>query len=113
MPIPATSTVSLTERFREMFGSSAHVPRARRVNLIGEHTDYNDGFGDACGHRYYTVGGSRQTQRRDCRGFISERFQEKVTLSLNKLSGPPHVTGVTLSAPRCNSAGARTQVVGR
>src|SRR4029077_16261314 len=44
MPI-ATSTVSLIGRFHEMFGPEPHIFRAPgRVNLIGEHTDYNDGF---------------------------------------------------------------------
>ena len=38
--------VSVTEAFRHRFGAPpAHVVRAPgRVNLIGEHTDYNDGF---------------------------------------------------------------------
>ena len=35
----------LTERFRQHFGGEARLYRAPgRVNLIGEHTDYNDGF---------------------------------------------------------------------
>src|SRR3981189_823842 len=35
----------LAASFREMYGTSASVFRAPgRVNLIGEHTDYNDGF---------------------------------------------------------------------
>jgi len=35
----------LTDRFRQMFGGEARLYRAPgRVNLIGEHTDYNDGF---------------------------------------------------------------------
>jgi galactokinase len=37
--------VSLTESFRQAFGQSPRLFRAPgRVNLIGEHTDYNDGF---------------------------------------------------------------------
>jgi len=40
MPIAATSTLSLAERFKEMFGSKPLIFRApERVNLIGEHTD--------------------------------------------------------------------------
>jgi galactokinase len=36
---------TIAERFRAKFGVNPHVYRApRRVNLIGEHTDYNDGF---------------------------------------------------------------------
>ena len=35
----------LTSLFREKFGTKAHIFCAPgRVNLIGEHTDYNDGF---------------------------------------------------------------------
>lgn len=42
----ADPRVSVTEAFRHRFGASpTHVVRAPgRVNLIGEHTDYNDGF---------------------------------------------------------------------
>jgi galactokinase len=39
------TTAELQERFREHYGGRARVYRAPgRVNLIGEHTDYNDGF---------------------------------------------------------------------
>jgi galactokinase len=42
----ATKTIDeLKSRFREMYARDAEVCRAPgRVNLIGEHTDYNDGF---------------------------------------------------------------------
>lgn len=45
-PVSSESTGDgLTARFREMFGASPRIFRASgRVNLIGEHTDYNDGF---------------------------------------------------------------------
>lgn len=37
--------LALTRRFEELFGKSPRLYRAPgRVNLIGEHTDYNDGF---------------------------------------------------------------------
>ncbi len=36
---------ALREKFREEFGGEPRLYRAPgRVNLIGEHTDYNDGF---------------------------------------------------------------------
>lgn len=36
---------SLSKKFREIYGKSARIFRAPgRVNLIGEHTDYNEGF---------------------------------------------------------------------
>src|SRR4030095_15164784 len=40
-------TAHLKDRFAELFGAGGkvHIIRAPgRVNLIGEHTDYNDGF---------------------------------------------------------------------
>ena len=89
MPIAVTSTVSLTERFHEMFGSEPLIFRAPgRVNLIGEHTDYNDGFVMPAAIGYYTWVAA--AKRND--GIVeaySQRFQEKTTLSLDKLSGPP------------------------
>ena len=46
--LSATTSVvpsSLSARFRDMFGATPRLFRAPgRVNLIGEHTDYNDGF---------------------------------------------------------------------
>jgi len=40
-----TSAGTMREKFRDRFGTTASVYRAPgRVNLIGEHTDYNDGF---------------------------------------------------------------------
>jgi galactokinase len=38
-------TAELQEKFRQCYGGRARIYRAPgRVNLIGEHTDYNDGF---------------------------------------------------------------------
>src|SRR5271155_5376008 len=35
----------LAQRFEQIFGTRPRISRAPgRVNLIGEHTDYNDGF---------------------------------------------------------------------
>src|SRR5208282_702439 len=40
-----TDYSGLRERFRSMFGAEPRIFRAPgRTNLIGEHTDYNDGF---------------------------------------------------------------------
>ena len=36
---------SIRNKFRELFGQEALIIRSPgRINLIGEHTDYNDGF---------------------------------------------------------------------
>ncbi len=40
-----TIAAKLRSGFRELYGTNARVFRAPgRVNLIGEHTDYNEGF---------------------------------------------------------------------
>ena len=46
MKIPTTVTArELTQHFEKLFGDRPRIFRAPgRVNLIGEHTDYNDGF---------------------------------------------------------------------
>src|SRR5256885_4731770 len=49
-PTPPPDNAALKEQFHRLFGPGrgterVHVVRAPgRVNLIGEHTDYNDGF---------------------------------------------------------------------
>jgi galactokinase len=44
-PTTMTATKNLAKNFAERFGGDARIFRAPgRVNLIGEHTDYNDGF---------------------------------------------------------------------
>ena len=44
-PVDATIASGLRKSFRELYREAARVYRAPgRVNLIGEHTDYNDGF---------------------------------------------------------------------
>lgn len=45
LPEPMKTVENLKSRFREMYGQEPSIYRAPgRVNLIGEHTDYNDGF---------------------------------------------------------------------
>jgi galactokinase len=80
---------SLSARFREMFGTSARIVRAPgRVNLIGEHTDYNDGFVMPMAIGFCTwLAGSRRDDR--ILQVYSDRFDESITLSPDALSGPP------------------------
>ncbi len=89
----ATSYVStadsLAERFEQAFGVKPRVFRAPgRVNLIGEHTDYNDGFVMPSAIGFYTW--IAASPRPD--GILharSEEFHEMIDLSLQELAGPP------------------------
>lgn len=59
----------LREQFRQLYGGEARVFSAPgRVNLIGEHTDYNDGFvlPMAIDRRTYVAAAPRQDQRVRC-----------------------------------------------
>jgi len=80
---------SLTSRFRQLYGSSPQVFRAPgRVNLIGEHTDYNDGFVMPAAIDLYTwvaVGGRSDPDLH----VYSQEFDEKLELSLDSLDGKP------------------------
>ena len=49
-----TRLATIVERFRERFGGTPRLYRAPgRVNLIGEHTDYNDGFAMPAAIEFY------------------------------------------------------------
>jgi galactokinase len=79
----------LTARFREMFGTEMRIFRAPgRVNLIGEHTDYNDGFVMPAAIGFYTRIAAAKRQDRVLEAY-SDRFDEKITFSLDALDGPP------------------------
>jgi galactokinase len=79
----------LTSRFRERFGTSPRIFRAPgRVNLIGEHTDYNDGFVMPMTIGFYTWVAAAKREDRLLEVY-SGHFDEKNTLSLDALSGPP------------------------
>src|SRR3984893_10409884 len=91
MPIAANSIGSLTENFHEMYGSEpVMVGAPGRVNLIGEHTDYNDGFVMPAAIGYYTWVAAAKRNDRIVEAY-SERFKEKITLSLDRLTGPPQL----------------------
>lgn len=88
-PSPELSRDLLRARFRELFGGEAQLFRAPgRVNLIGEHTDYNDGFvmPMAIGCDTWIAAAQRSDQVIDV---YSEHFNEKVSLALDLLGGPP------------------------
>src|SRR5271156_6827017 len=80
---------SLTARFRQMFGTSPRIFRAPgRVNVIGEHTDYNDGFVMPAAIEFYTwVAGAKREDR--ALEVYSDHYNGMISLSLDDLAGPP------------------------
>jgi len=79
----------LQEAFRERFGGSARVFRAPgRVNLIGEHTDYNDGFVMPVAIDFATWVAAGLNAGNSIR-VHSQQYNETVTLSLGALEGAP------------------------
>lgn len=84
-----SNTDPVTSRFSKIFGMDARIFRAPgRVNLIGEHTDYNEGFvmPAAIGFHTWIAGAKREDRSLEV---YSDRFDEKVGLSLDALAGPP------------------------
>lgn len=80
--------MQLFESFRARFGTASNIYRAPgRVNLIGEHTDYNEGFvlPAAIGFCCWVAA----AQRGDRKLVIhSENFKETIEASLDSLSPP-------------------------
>lgn len=80
-----TGNAIVAERFRARFGTDPRVYRAPgRVNLIGEHTDYNEGF-----VMPVAIG-------LDCWAAISPREDRKLVICSGELPG---TTEVDLSSP--------------
>jgi len=78
---------ALVEKFRAQFGTTASVYRAPgRVNLIGEHTDYNEGFvlPAAIGFSCWVAIAPREDRKLVVR---SENFEATVEVDLDKLPG--------------------------
>ena len=87
--LAADQAETVARKFVRMFGESPRIYQAPgRVNLIGEHTDYNDGFVMPAAIGFYTWVAAGTRPDRELRAY-SGLCDEKVTLSLNKLSGPP------------------------
>jgi len=79
---------TIVERFRDRFGAVPRVHRAPgRVNLIGEHTDYNDGFAMPAAIEFYCwVAISPREDRRLC--LYSEEFSSEAHLDLAVAPAP-------------------------
>ncbi len=86
---PRDKAVSLVECFARLHGIEPQVFRAPgRVNLIGEHTDYNGGFVMPAAIEFYTwVAVGRRADR--ILSVYSEQFDETVKFPLDGLAGPP------------------------
>jgi galactokinase len=79
----------LTDDFQRSYHTRPAIFRAPgRVNLIGEHTDYNDGFVMPVAIGFYTwIAASRRPDRMI--QVRSEDFGETIDLPLDSLAGPP------------------------
>jgi galactokinase len=80
---------SLGERFQKSYGTSPRIFLAPgRVNLIGEHTDYNDGFVMPVAIDSHTwIAAAKRPD--EALNVSSEHFGESVQLPLTALAGPP------------------------
>ena len=90
-PGPQTSRADVVAaRFREVHGTKpSRMFRAPgRVNLIGEHTDYNDGLVMPAAIDFYSYAAIAERADRIL-GVYSEQFQERVEFNLDELAGPP------------------------
>src|SRR5664280_2960900 len=84
------ATMRLVARqFRELYGEPIAIFRAPgRVNLIGEHTDYNDGFVMPAALEFYTyVAAGPRTDRE--LSVYSIDFNETKNFHLDDLEGGP------------------------
>ncbi|MFZ3341057.1 MAG: galactokinase [Terriglobales bacterium] len=80
----------LLAHYRELFGSATSPQLFRapgRVNLIGEHTDYNDGLAMPMAIGFYTwIAAAKRSDR--ILEVYSEHFDEKISLSLDAPASP-------------------------
>jgi len=78
--------LQILDAFKARFGTTASICRAPgRVNLIGEHTDYNDGFVLPAAIEFYCWAAA--APRRDGKLAIhSDNFNETIEVSLDSLS---------------------------
>jgi galactokinase len=77
----------LKRKFRRLYGRDARIYRAPgRVNLIGEHTDYNDGFvmPAAIGFSTWVALATRDDRKLS---IYSENFSERVEFDLSGING--------------------------
>jgi galactokinase len=83
-----TRRSTIAERFRARFGTTPHIYRAPgRVNLIGEHTDYNDGFAMPAAIEFYcwVAAAAREDRRLN---IYSEEFSASAEADLSSAPQP-------------------------
>src|SRR5580692_11705108 len=87
-----TPRSTIVERFRARFGGDPHVYRAPgRVNLIGEHTDYNEGFAMPAAIEFYCwVAAGRREDRK--LNIYSEEFSAAADADLSSMARQPSKT---------------------
>lgn len=101
-----TKASQMQDKFRERYHASARVYRAPgRVNLIGEHTDYNDGFVMPAAIEFYVW--LAIAPRRDAKLVVhSLNYDESFEIDLNEENPKPrnhwsdYVQGVALMLQR-------------
>jgi galactokinase len=117
----ASTASFLGARFERLFGVLPGIFRAPgRVNLIGEHTDYNDGLVMPAAIGFHTWVAVSPRKDRTLQVY-SEQFGESLELRLGALAGPPRkhwsdfIRGVAavLEARGCTLSGANLLVDGR
>src|SRR5579863_393460 len=87
-----TRRANIIERFRARFGAAPHVYRAPgRVNLIGEHTDYNDGFAMPAAIEFYCWVGVSPREDRNL-NIYSEEFSAAAEADLSSATLQPSKT---------------------
>jgi galactokinase len=87
-----TPRPTIVERFLARFGGNPHVYRAPgRVNLIGEHTDYNDGFVMPAAIEFYcwVAIGTREDRKLN---IYSEEFSAAADADLSSAAPQPSKT---------------------
>jgi galactokinase len=87
-----TRRSTIVERFRARFGATPRIYRAPgRVNLIGEHTDYNDGFAMPAAIEFYcwVAAGARDDRKLS---IYSEEFSAEAEADLSSAKPQPSKT---------------------
>jgi galactokinase len=110
----------LRQRFLGHFGHEPRIYRAPgRVNLIGEHTDYNEGFVMPAAIDFYTWAAVAPRKDRRLR-ILSENFSESMEFDLDEMNPrarhnwSDYVTGMALTLERagCRLRGADLLIYG-